>query len=232
MNSDDMTLELFLRDRIKDKGISLKKLSDVSGISLSHIENILRGDFERVPSTPYFRGYLMRLGEVLDFDGEVWWDKIKKEEAVRKSGPADTLPRNRFIRQSPVKILAISAIVLAALIYIIFALPHISGKPVITIVSPQENPFVADTNAVIIQGTVKNADSLYVNGDEATVSSDGSWQKNVLLQEGVNTFDISAKKFLGGTSDVIEQIMYRASASAASSSSPASASTTQGTKIY
>ena len=82
METEETTLEIFLRDRMKEKGVSLKKLSDMTGISVNHIENMLRGDFERVPPTPYFRGYLIRIGEVLNFDGEAWWEKIKKEEEV------------------------------------------------------------------------------------------------------------------------------------------------------
>jgi cytoskeletal protein RodZ len=223
MDTDETSLEIFLRDRMKEKGISLKKLSDLTGISTNHIENMLRGDFERVPSTPYFRGYLIRLGETLNFDGEAWWEKIKKEEGVRKSGPADALPRNRFARGSPAKAVAISAAILALLIVLGFALPHIFGKPAISITSPQGNPSVSVLDNVTIQGTVKNADSLYVDGDEATIANNGSWQKTVLLQSGVNTFDISAKKFLGGTTNVMEQITYNPTAtSTVQSSSPSS----------
>jgi Glucodextranase, domain B/Helix-turn-helix domain len=210
MDTEDTTLELFLHDRIKDKGISLKKLSDMTGIAVSHIENMLRGDFEHVPPTPYFRGYLIRLGEALDFDGEAWWIKIKREEGVGSSGPADSLPKNRFVRKSPVKIVAVAAASLVILIAIGFSLPHILGKPIITIISPQGNPSVTTSTSVIIQGIVKNADALYVNGDEATIASDGSWQKNVLLQEGMNAFTVSAKKLLGGTTNTIEQIFCNA----------------------
>jgi hypothetical protein len=67
-----------------------------------------------------------------------------------------------------------------------------------------------------------------VNGDEATIASDGSWQKNVLLQGGINTFDISAKKFLGGTTDVMEQITYNPPiASSSPSSTPVATTTAQ-----
>jgi len=233
MDPEETTLELFLRDRIKDKGISLKKLSDMTGISINHIENMLRGDFESVPPTPYFRGYLIRLGEVLNFDGEAWWMKIKREEGVGRSGPADALPKNRFIRESPAKIIAIWAVGFIAFIAIIFSLPHILGKPSITITSPQGSPYMTTSTSIIIQGTARNADSLYVAGDEATIASDGSWQKNVLLQSGMNTFDISAKKLLGGTTDIMEQILYNApavtpgtSVSSSSASMPTSTPTT------
>lgn len=227
MDTEEATLEIFLRDRMKEKGVSLKKLSDATGISVNHIENMLRGDFAHVPPTPYFRGYLIRIGEVLNFDGEAWWEKIKREEEVKESGSADALPKNRFAIESPARIIAVSAAVLALLVIAGFTLPHIFGRPVIVITSPQDNSS-ATSDSVVIQGTVKNADSLYVNGDEATITPTGSWQENVLLQEGVNPFDISAKKFLGGTTNVTEHIVYTAPTSTLvnSSSSPASATTT------
>ena len=193
---------------------------------MNHIENMLRGDFENVPSVPYFRGYLIRLGEVLNFDGEAWWTKIKKEEGVRKSGPTDSLPKNRFARKSPAKIIAISSATLVLLIVFGFALPHIVGQPSVSIMTPQGNPYITSSDSVVIQGVARNANSVYVNSDEAPIGSDGSWQKTVLLQGGMNTFDISAKKFLGGTTNVVEQIMYNAPAGSAASSSPATSSTT------
>lgn len=228
MDPEDTTLEIFLRDRMKERGVSLKKLSDLTGIAMNHIENMLRGDFEHIPSTPYFRGYLIRIGEVLNFDGEAWWEKIKKEEGVKKSGPSDAMPKNRFAHESPLRVIVISAAILIILIVAGFALPHIQGKPVITIVAPQGNPYATTSDSIVIQGTVENADSLYVNTEEVVVGSNGAWQKNVFLtQDNPNTFDISAKKFLGGTTDITEQIIYSppAGATTTSSSSPSSAIT-------
>ena len=225
MDTEETTLEIFLRDRMKEKGVSLKKLSDITGIAVNHIENMLRGDFEHIPSTPYFRGYLIRIGEVLSFDGEAWWGKIKKEEEIKKSGPTDALPKNRFARESPVRVITISATILVLIVVFSFTLPHIFGKPVVTITSPQNNSSVT-SNSILIQGTVKNADSLYVDGGEVTIASDGSWQKNVILQSSTpNNFNISAKKFLGGTTDVyVKDIIYNPppAASTTASSSPTS----------
>ena len=123
------------------------------------------------------------------------------------------MPKNRFVRrESPAKMVTVLVIAIAALFYFGFELSHIVGKPIVVVTSPVGNPYVATADSVVMQGTVKNADSLYVNGDEATIATDGSWQKNVLLQSGINTFDISAKKFLGGTADIVEQITYTPSA--------------------
>jgi transcriptional regulator with XRE-family HTH domain len=222
MDNDDLTLEIFLRDRIKEKGISIKKLSETSGVSMSHIENMLRGDFERIPSMPYFRGYLIRLGEVLGFDGEEWWKRIKQEDNVRRSGPTDALPNNRFARRSPAKMVSLTALVLVVIIGFIVALPHIIGEPSISVVSPQGNPYVTSSDSITIEGIAKNADAVTINNDGATMDKTGTWQKTVLLQNGMNTFSVSAKKFLGGTASIVEQVLYNAPANSTATPSPSS----------
>ncbi len=232
---ESFPFEVFLAEQLKNHGITLKKLSDVTGIAPVHLENLVHGNYDEMPSAPYFHGYLSEIGRVLGFDAEEWWVKLKKEGLVKNSGPQDELPRNRFVRQSAPKLLwglAAAAGLLA--IYFAFAFPRIFGTPSLTVVYPVENPSVATTTTVTIQGTVRNADAVYLsNGstsssDEIMIAPDGSWQKTVLLQNGLNTFEISAKKFLGGETSITEQILYQApggtpgASSSTSSSSPGS----------
>ena len=93
MNPDEPTLEIFLRDRMKEKGISLKKLSDATGISINHIENMLRGDFESVPATPYFRGYLIRLGQELDFTARPGGKRSSRKKRSESRGRTTRCPK-------------------------------------------------------------------------------------------------------------------------------------------
>ena len=79
MNPEEVSFEQFFAERIKAKGFSLKKLADVTGIAPVHIENLLRGDFGHIPSAPYFRGYLIRLGKVLDFDGAYYVFQVGRQ---------------------------------------------------------------------------------------------------------------------------------------------------------
>ena len=131
------------------------------------------------------------------------------------------------MRESPAKLIAISIAVIAVICYLGFKIPHILGKPALVVTFPMGNPYATNSNNVVIEGSTKNPDSIYVNGDEATITTNGSWQKNVLLQSGINTFDISAKKSLGGKTDVIEQIVYNPSISSSSPSSTIATTTVQ-----
>jgi cytoskeletal protein RodZ len=233
MTPDDINFEQFFAQKIKDRGISLKKLSEVTGIAPTHIESLLRGDYASMPSAPYFRGYLIHLGSVLDFDGDEWWMKLKKAGVIKNSGELDTLPRNRFIKQSPPKYLWAIGVAAIVIIYLAFQLPHILGKPTLIVTLPDQNPYTTSSSTFIIEGTVKNADSLYLNDNqEITVAADGSWQETVLLGTGPNPFKISAKKFLGGETDVTEQIIYNSTTGASApgnsnaSSSPSGSAAT------
>lgn len=204
-----------LSDRMRSKGISLKRLAETTGIAPTHIESMLRGDFENLPSAPYFHGYLLRVAKVLDFDGEEWWKKMKNGNAARKSGPADVLPRNRFIKKEAPKSLWIGGVALFIIvIYLAIALPRIIGKPSLTLSYPPQDQWVSTSTSITLAGIVSDADTLWLLGgnssssEEILIAQDGSWQKTVFLGRGLNTFRISAKKFLGRETTVTEQIFY------------------------
>ncbi len=234
MPPNDLPFEQFFAEKIKERGVSLKKLAEMTGISPSHIESLLRGDYENMPSAPYFHGYLTHLGAVLDFDGEGWWEKLKKEGVIKNSGELDTMPRNRFIKQSPPKYLwAIGAGILV-LIYLAFQAPRIFGKPTLVVTVPDANPYVTASSTATLAGTVSGADSLYLVGadgeqEQIIIAAGGSWQKSVLLGIGSNSFEISAQKFLGGKTTVTEQIFYQPTGSGAASSSITTGSSTTST---
>ena len=203
MPPNDLPFEQFFAEKIKERGVSLKKLAEMTGIAPAHIESLLRGSYESMPSAPYFHGYLLHLGAVLGFDGEEWWAKLKKEGVVKNSGELDTMPRNRFIKQSPPKYLWAAGIGILVLIYLAFQAPRIFGKPTVSITFPNTNPYLTTSSPITLTGTVSGADSLYqvdANGGQEPIiiAPDGSWQKVETLGTGPNPFEISAKKFLGG----------------------------------
>jgi cytoskeletal protein RodZ len=216
------TFQAFFAAKLKERGVTLKKLAEATGITPSHLESLAHGKFEDLPSSPYLHGYIIRLGKALDFDGEMWWDRIKKEGLVKNSGPTDALPSNRFLKQSPTRFIWVGVVIALILIYLAFQLPIIFSKPTITIDFPAQNPYTTSSSTLTLEGTVTGANSLALNGDTVTIAPDGSWQETVLLQNGPNTFDISAKKLLSGEADVTEQIFYDAGSPANASSTASS----------
>src|SRR3989344_2686067 len=207
-NIHALNFEEFLNGLVRERGLTLKKISEVTGISVKHLSALASGEFKTLPSAPYFRGYLLKLGRVLEFDPAPWWIKFKEGGFVKDAGTHDAPPANRFIRPTYVKFMWIGALAFAGLTYGIVRLPAIMGKPEITVVFPAENPARATANVIELLGTLENGSDLYVNGEIAVVNSNHTWSQQALLQSGMNTFNIRAQKFLGGETTLVWEIFY------------------------
>ena len=203
----------FLNDRARERGFDLKRLSGLTGVSIKHLESLFSGDSDRLPPAPYLKGYIFKLGEVLDFNSEEIWEMMKKIAVSKNSVNADEPVKNRFSRKPIGKYLIVGAVIALLLLYAGLRFYEISGTPIITISSPQANISVVGENSFSLFGSISNGGELKVNGEPVQVQSDGNWQKIVSLQEGINTVEITAKKFLGRETRIIRQIIYQPPAS-------------------
>ncbi len=210
----------FLNERIHERGLTMKRLSELTGVSSKHLEGIFSGDPKRLPSPPYLRGYLLKLGEVLDFNANEAWEQMKKLSEAKSSGKADELPKNRFSKKPAGRYFLIGGIAVVLVLYASFRFYEISGKPDVTVSYPSENMVTVDSSSFSISGKISNADELRINGERVDIRQDGSWQKDVSLQPGINTMEITAKKFLGREAKLIRQIVYQPAA-ATSTAQPA-----------
>jgi len=200
--------EPFLNEKLRESGMSLKRLAEATGISLRHLENLQKGNFQRLPSAPYVYAYLKKIGDVLGFDAETWWDHFKKRGLVKSSGASDSLPKNRFERESAQKYIWLGIVVVGVIAYLVFRLPKIFGVPGSEIFYPAEQPPTVNSAEVILSGKTSDAGQLFINSESVTLAESGAWEKQVLLQPGLNTFEITAKKFLGRENKIVRQIFY------------------------
>lgn len=206
---NNLRFEEFFAERMREHGFNIKKLADASGVPIKYLEALTEGKFENLPPAPYFRGYLVRLGQVLDFDHEIWWRKLKDGGFTASAGDKDQMPKNRFISKKNEKFIWMGAAILFVAIYFFAQMPRLLGAPEIRITSPAENPAISELQDVVISGTAKNASELKINGEKIALTNGAAWEKNVLLQRGLNSFEISASKFLGGEIKIVQQIIYR-----------------------
>lgn len=199
----------FLNQRMKERGSTPKRLSELTGISVKHVEALRHADTDSLPSAPYVRGYLLKIGEALEFDANGWWERIKEESAVEELGPANEMPKNRFAQKSARAYILGGALGLAVLLYLGFRASAIIGKPIIEIDSPRDQMSTIDANWAALKGTVRNSDSFKINGEPVAIGTDGQWQKTVTLEPGINTIEFDAQKFLGRETKIVRQIVYQ-----------------------
>ncbi|MBI2033603.1 MAG: helix-turn-helix domain-containing protein [Candidatus Liptonbacteria bacterium] len=206
---ENINFQDFFNSKIRERGLTLKKLSELSGITLKYLEYLSAGNFEALPSAPYFRGYLEKLGRILDFDDAEWWQNIKEEEVVKTSGTLDQLPKNRFALSSPVKFIWPAIILILVVFYFGARFSKIFGQPRVSIAYPTEAFTNIASQKIVVRGELKDGDKLVINGEVVVLEDDGSWEKNILLEPGLNTILITAKKFLGREIRIIRQVLYK-----------------------
>ncbi len=208
MTQEHQNFSEFLKDRFRDRGLSLKRVSEASGIPMNFLESLVYGDEEKLPPAPYLRGYLVKLGRILDFEPDPWWKELKDKQSLKAAGSQDKLPQNRFALKTTSKYLWLALAALAILGYLGFRIYPILGKPQLTVAYPGEAVSSVGDGTITVWGTSGDGDKVFVNREEIAVGVGGRWQKRLQLQPGLNTIEVTAKKFLGGETKVIRQVVY------------------------
>lgn len=221
-------ISVFFAEKLRDKNFTLDKLAEASGISSKNLESLLKGDYKSLPAAPYLRGYFIKIGGLLDFDGEEVFKRWKEEaqEEVKMSGPQDKLPHNRFSRKPIAKYFWLGLLGILVLSYLVLQLPRLLGLPEIVISNPREPRISYSEDRILVSGTVTNANEIYVNSERVEIQG-GSWQKEVALFDGLNTIEVTARKFLGGEAKATREIIYEKPFEAPAHTTSTSATTTE-----
>lgn len=203
------SLKELLREHIELKGLTPKKIADMAGIPDRYIDMLLEGDASRLPPAPYVHGYITKLSGILNFDKDTMWRLYQKESRLTRSGREDRLPDNRFAlrRMSRGWTVALIVIVLC----IAFGGYNIVGivtPPELTVTVPASDGSTVAQETILLQGKTNAAYTVTVNGSEVYVGPDGSFQKEIQLQEGVNGVEFVVRKFLGKETHIVRHIVY------------------------
>lgn len=208
-NETAKTLRETLKDALRAKGISANKLAEMTEITPRYIRALIENDSENLPPAPYVRGYLERIAEALGTDAQTLWHQYQHDERLDRSGEKDLLPSNRFAHaKANKKAIALTIVVLVALVYFVPQIASFLGRPGIIITNPAANDQTVTTSDFFITGKVDDPkDKVLINAEEVVVNPDGTFSKEVLLQSGSNTYTIVAHRFLGRNTTVVRTIM-------------------------
>lgn len=203
------SLKELLREHIELKGLTPKKIADMTGIPDRYIEMLLEGDTSKLPPAPYVHGYIAKLSGILNFDKDTMWRLYQKESPLTKSGRDDRLPNNRFALHSISRGWAALGFVLVAVV--LFGGYNIYGivaAPELIITVPASEGSTVAQETILLQGKTDPAYVVTVNGSEVYVGKDGLFKKEIQLQEGINSVEFIVRKFLGKETHIIRHIVY------------------------
>ncbi len=204
-----------LKEAMREKGISIQKLSDLTEISPKYLRALIENDIANLPSTPYIKGYINTIAEILEIDSRVLWDDYNRLSESKTSGEKDILPGNRFAQKSlNKKGLFVGIIILLLIAFIAPKISDFFGKPSLEILAPSQDKLNVSNPNFTLKGKIGNPqDKVTINSAEVVVLPDGSFEQNVALEEGPqNTFEFKVKRFLGRETTNSRTIIYKSPA--------------------
>jgi len=200
-----------LTETLKEKNITLNKLSEITGISERYLEAITEEKYEKLPPSPYVRSYLFKIADALNLDGQKLWQEYQKNSQLKKSGLNDKLPLNRYsLKPLNKKIIFLTVLIILIAGYFIFRYNSFIGRPTVSLLGQLANA----ANSVVsspdfkIEGQIKSGDQLAINKESSYVDGSGYFQKNISLQPGLNVIQLQVKRFLGREITVNKQVIY------------------------
>lgn len=211
MDNEKSLLEI-LDDAMALKGLNKEKLTLLSEVPQIYIYSLYDSDPNKLPAAPYMRGYLMKIGEILEIDGNLLWQTYKKEYPLKASGVHDKLPHNRFaIKPINKKSLAIVIILVFAIIYFAFRIGNFFEAPFLEIINPSSDSAIVKEPVIKLAGKADPNNKLTINNEEILADDNGNFEKDFVLQSGLNVIEFKVKRFLGKEAIVTKKVVYQES---------------------
>jgi len=210
METEKKTIKGILEDSMDVKGFSIERLSEITDIPERFIKAIIDENISSLPSSPYIRGYLVRIAETLNLNGNELWTIYKENLDLKSSGGKDKLPHNRFeLKPFKKRNVILICVAVAVLIFLAFKIDTLLGVPNIEISNPPTDNMIVSSSTIDLRGQIDLKDKLTINNEEVSTDSNGYFEKQFSLEAGINSVEFKVKRLLGKEISIVRKVIYQ-----------------------
>ncbi len=180
---------------------SLEEIAEELKIKPTFLAAIERGEYSKLPSPAYAQGFVRNYASYLGLSGSevtAFFKREFDEKRAMKVLPdvmmkTKEFPLERIRIQQPILVFIFFLIVILG--YLFFQYRAAFLPPSLHITAPAAGSKTSQD--VVVTGNADSNATVTVNGDPATVSNDGTFQKEVTLFPGNGTITVKAKNRFG-----------------------------------
>ncbi|MFC1618295.1 helix-turn-helix domain-containing protein [Patescibacteria group bacterium] len=194
-----------------------KELSDVAHSIRVRQENLQRledGYYNDLPADVYTKGFIKSYAEYLGLSADRLLRLYNKERGIqdhieRDTGGPEANPKPikpSVMTPRLIKLIAIIAVIAAAVWYLGVQLGNFSKNPHLSIHEPIDS-LTLEEDFVTFRGEADKQAELTINGEGVFVNEDGSFEKEISLQEGMNEVAVIISDRRGRSSQLKRQIL-------------------------
>ncbi len=183
----------------KDAHLTLSELAQKTKIQKAYLKAFETGAFHKLPDPIYARNYLKVYIQALGGNVDYYLDQFEQERGTCDFVKNSQIPRQRA---RAIKFLVASRFVKAAIFlfflgtlgtYIGLEINNIISPPQLSITSPIDGSETRDAT-IIVKGKTEKGTRVKINGQDVLLLQDGSFEKEVALERGLNVLAIEGAK--------------------------------------
>jgi len=196
------TLSEYLAEVRKNLNLTLKEVSDKTGIKPQFLQSLESGDFKVLPADVYVLGFLRQLAQLYSVEAESLINQYKKEKGIHKQmvKQADLLNaawyrqywQKLVITPKIVSLVLGAAFIVLTFGYIIWQVWSINKTPSLQIFEPPNNAVIKGS-FVLVRGQTDPGLAVTVNDQSIFVDDKGDFQNQLGLSPGAKQITITAK---------------------------------------
>lgn len=209
---ETLTLGEIIRRQRESKKIDLKKLSEVTGVSVRNLKKLEEGDYESLPAEIYIESFILKCEKHLGFeDGQLLYlykNERKQADRIPDQNVSKISTRSFILTPKIIWKITVALIVFIILVYFSMQLSYLLGAPKLVVISP-ESDIITESEEIVISGSTQPDNKVTINNNDVFVDREGVFSEAIPLQEGVNTIEVKSVNRFGKESLVIRRIMLQ-----------------------
>jgi len=188
-----------LKSKRESIGKSLETVSEDTKIQIRFLRYIESNDFSKFDSDVFLTGFIKIYAQYLDLDSTKVLALFRRSKPTIKKNNLKTKSRSLFkVKKTfltPKFFIALSTTIFLLLVigYIGVQIYNFQSPPKLQITEPQNNQ-TTTSQYLTVKGKTNENSSLNINDSPVKVNSDGTFEKELTLKEGVNLITLTVRK--------------------------------------
>lgn len=190
-----------LKQKRESLGKDLKTVSADTKIQKRFLEYIENDQYDKFDSDVFASGFIKIYSRYLGLDVDKMLavyrrSNLKEKAAEDKKQRKSIKPKKDFklnITPQIIAMIASTIFLLSIVGYIGFQIYKFQTPPQLSILQPQEEE-IFDTEKLLVKGSTENNTTVTINGEQVKTDTLGYFEKEITLNEGINTINITARK--------------------------------------
>lgn len=210
-----------LEEKRKSKKLSFVEISEIIKINPEYLEALENGDYSKFPSEVYIKGFLRNYSKFLGIEPEHALalyrreqekshlpPKIKVSDKIKNKSLDLSLNRNRILTIFAIFLTLLTIFYVGSYVFDIFQHPRLELTKPVELTANESGEYISEKDTLTLEGTSEIGNKLTINGQEYRVNSFEQFTVELKLQDGTNSFQLTAENQLRRKSEISLNVLY------------------------